>query len=100
MFDLDFFKKLHYCISVATSENPQLRIVSPQHGLKLKKELKLVQVSNWEDQMNFFGWDMDNMSTLLDYVYDEYVPSFGLKVVDASMKLVSVADKTAFRMKS
>lgn len=98
MFDLKFFRKLKYCIDIATAENPQLKIVTAQHSMKLKKELQLTQMTNWEDQMSYFGWDVRDMSELLDYVYDEYVPYFNLKVIDASMKLVNIADKAAYKV--
>ena len=93
MFDLEFIRRLLHCIRVMTMHNPGLRLVTHQQIMKMKGEDSANPIVKWDD----VGWDMEDLEPLMDYVYDEYAPAFGLKIVDPSAKLLSIVSKDVFK---
>jgi hypothetical protein len=95
MFDLKFIKKLLFCIHVMTMHNPGLRLVTHQQIMKMKGEQDTNHMVRWDELGS--EYDAEDLEPLMDYVYDEYAPAFGMKIVDPSAKLLSIVSKDVFK---
>lgn len=82
MFDLEFHKHVAWCIRMYSSENSSPKIMNEHQRICEKKH---GYISGGD--MPFL--DSDQKQALMDYVYEEYMPYFGIQIVEPSSKIMS-----------